>query len=225
MDNSFRYRHHISYKLQKAYGSLRILYPYRSYLPQKVKLMLCDSLVLSHLNFGSQLYSPCLDFKCKQKVQKLQNSCLRYTYGIRKYQHISHKLKTSKWLNMENRFTLARASLYHTIILTQKPAYLYNKVTYRTDIHNVNIRRKDLITLPQYKLSLFRRSFTYDLYILYNSLSTNTKQLTKKHFKKHLFKTLFDSQWKYLRAFYIFIYICVFVYLHGMETDVAFKYD
>lgn len=103
MDNSFRFRVHISSCLKRAYGTLKLLFPHRSFFSVKLKLHLCESLVLSQFNYCSQVFSPCLDSVTLNRVQRLQNSCLRFSYGIRKYQHISYKLQDAKWLNMKNK--------------------------------------------------------------------------------------------------------------------------
>ena len=49
--------------------------------------MLCDSLVLSYFNYFDVIYSQYLDLNDKNRIQKVQNSCLILIFG-----HISHKL-------------------------------------------------------------------------------------------------------------------------------------
>lgn len=197
MDNTFRYKTHINTCLRKSYTSLKLLYPLRSILPIKTKICLCDSLVLSRLTYGSQVFSSCLDVEDNMKLQRLQNSCLRFIYGIRKYAHISHKLKDAKWMNMKNRFHYHRATLYHSIVSNKKPAYLYNKIRFRTDVHNVNIRRKNIITPPLHRLALLERSFSYDIYRVYNNVPANLKILTKKAFGRAYSGHLFQNQWEW----------------------------
>lgn len=186
IDNSFRYRKHVNKCLQRSYGCLKLLYPHRSYLSAGVKLQLCNSLVLSKLNYCSQVFSPCLDSETRYKIQKLQNSCLRYAYGIRKYQHVSHKLIVAGWLNMSQRFAIQELCLYHSVLQKKMPAYLYNKIRFRTDVHNINIRRRNSISVPLHKLSMFERSFTYRIYKTYNPLPENLKSCDAKNFKKRL---------------------------------------
>lgn len=186
VDNSFRYRQHVSKCLQRAYGSLRLLYPHRTYLPQKIKISLCSTLVLSQLNYCSEIVSPALDYDTWYKIQKLQNSCLRFIFGIRKFQHISHKLTEINWLNIRNRFKIRELTLYHSVITTMKPSYLYRKITFRTDVHNVNIRRKDKITAPKHRTTLFERSFTYRIFSTHGDTSEEAKRFPKNKFKNYL---------------------------------------
>lgn len=194
MDNTFRFRDHVSKCLQRAYFSLKMLYPHRKFLTSELKLSLSNSLVLSQLLHCSQVFSPCLDAVTMRKIQTLQNSCLRFSYGVRKYQHISDKLVTSGWLNMENRFRFHRLCLYHKIIVSELPSYLHDKIRYRTDIHNINIRRRHLLSLPKYRLSLFRRSFAYRICIEYNALPETLKVMTTGAFRINVFRLLRLSQ-------------------------------
>lgn len=194
MDNTFRYKSHVSKCIQRAYANLKMLYPHRSLISSHLKTTLCESLVLSHVWFGSPVYFPCLDSETMLKLQRLQNSCLRYIYGIRKYEHVSHKLREVSWLNVKNRLLLLSATFYHRILLTKSPPYLYARIRYRTDIHNVNVRRKNMISLPKYKLTLFKRSFTYHIWQTYNGISESTKDLPIARFRKALWEGLFATQ-------------------------------
>lgn len=194
MDNTFRYKQHINNCLKKAYGSMKMLYPHRKYLPLRVKRLLCGSLVLSRLDYCSQVYAAALDVADQVRVQRLQNSCLRFCFGIRKYQHISHKLLDINWLTMQHRFLLRAAVFFHRLIISKEPAYLYRKITFRTDIHNLNIRRKNLIYPPSFKTVLSERSFTFQVYKVYNSVPNSFKCLSVPAFKTAMFRMLWGLQ-------------------------------
>lgn len=51
-------------------------------------------------------------------------------------------------LNMSNRRLLHAAVLYNTVTL-HKPAYLSNKIKFRSDIHNTNVRSASYYYLPE----------------------------------------------------------------------------
>lgn len=65
--------------------------------------MLWVTLVLSHFNYCNFIYSPYLTAKDKSRIQKVQNWCCCFIYKLRRYDHVSHKMKELGWLNMENR--------------------------------------------------------------------------------------------------------------------------
>lgn len=147
MDNTFIYKSHIAKCADKAFPNLKMLFPLRSILPYSTKLMLCNSIVLSNFNYCCQIFAPCSDALNKYKGQK-DHTCLRYVYGIRKYQRISHKLTEARWLDMTDRFLAMSACLYYKIICNKLRQYLYNKITFRTDVHNLNLRFKSRLTPP-----------------------------------------------------------------------------
>ncbi|XP_031359025.1 uncharacterized protein LOC116182622, partial [Photinus pyralis] len=92
IDCKLRFTQHIDNLIASAYGQLRSLYSSRHILGTKHKAVLCDSLVLSRFNYCDVLYGPCLLAKDRDRIQRVQNSCLRFVFGIRKYDRISHTL-------------------------------------------------------------------------------------------------------------------------------------
>nr|CAH7738566.1 unnamed protein product [Callosobruchus chinensis] len=107
----WKFKNHIINKVQQAaFLSLRNLYRSRHSLSAELKKNLCESLVLSHCNCNV-VYMPSLDVSCKYKIQKIQNACIRYIFGLRLRHHVSHKLRDLKWLNMSNRLKLHLACL------------------------------------------------------------------------------------------------------------------
>lgn len=183
IDERLRFCEHVQSLLRKAYATLRLLYNNRYILNQKLKLQLCDALVLSIFNYGDVVYHSCLDSVHSDKIQKLQNSCLRFIYGIRRRDRISHALVWAGWLNMSRRRTLHCLCLYHKIILHKRPPYLYNKIKFRTDVHHINVRHRHALTIPLHRLEMFKRSFSYCVPNMYNRLPDSIKNLGLLSFK------------------------------------------
>lgn len=186
IDYKLRFREHIKRQIQKAYMNLKVIYSCRHYINFKTKILLCELLVLSNFSYLDTVYGPCVDTNDARRVQVVQNSCLRLIYGIRRRKRISHKLKCIPWLNMEKRRYLHSACLFHKIIKLKSPPYLYNKIKFRTDIHNINIRRKDELSVPVHKHSFFERSFSYNVCKVYNSIPPEYKTLPIDKLKKFM---------------------------------------
>lgn len=193
-ENNLRFRKHVNLMLKRSYFSLKLIYPNRHILDIGVKKMLCDSLVLSHFNHCDVVYDACLDSFDKKRIQKVQNSCMRLIFGIRRRAHISHKLKELNWLNMQSRRTLHQRCFFYKIINNRTPPYLHRKLSFRTDVHNVNVRRKDLLTVPKHSKELFKRSFSYNIVHSINSLDAGDMQMSYPLFKRKHFGLLFDNQ-------------------------------
>lgn len=193
IDYKLRFVEHISKAIQKAFAALKIIYSIRRILSYKCKVMLCDSLVLSHFNYADCIYGPCLDFITKRKIQLVQNSCMRLIFGIKKYQRITYKLKVIPWLNMDTRRYFHTTCIFHRIIYNKCPPYLLNKIRFRTDVHNINIRHKDVITVPVHTHTFFTRCYSYSVCKIYNSIPLRFKQMTPAKFKNEFYKYLLKN--------------------------------
>lgn len=147
--------------------------------------MLADSLVLSHYNYMDVVYNSCITKADATRIQRTQNNCLRFIFGLRKYDSITHKLKEINWLSMSERRLLHCCTLYHNIMTNKTPKYLYDKITFRNDIHSRNTRNNQLISPPRHSSSLYKRSFTYNIYNIYNAIPDHIKRLNPNQFKVH----------------------------------------
>ena len=215
LDNNFRYKKQISGYISSAYMKLRSLYPHRQDLSIPVKKRLCEALVLSQFSYCATIYHPCLDNADKVRIQRVQNSCLRYIFGIRKFDHISHKLRDVQWLNMYNRRELLSLCLFHKIIQHKSPRYLYQLISFRSDVHNINTRYRGRLSPPSHRLTLFTTSFQYQICNLYNGVEDAAKSLSLKTFRyfvrNKLFKLQCNSTYSlgYLEA--LLIFSCEFI--------------
>lgn len=194
LSTDLRFEKHIDSLIQRAFVTIKLLYGNRRLLSTNIKKTLCDALILSIFNYGDVIYGPNLTSQYRQKIQKVQNSCLRLIYGIRRNQRISYKLQEAGWLNMGNRRSLHSAILYHKIITFKTPPYLFRKLSFRTDVHNLNIRYKGTLSPPSFRTETYRRSFSYDVCKVYNALPSNIKMKNLVSFKKSLKVTLTNSQ-------------------------------
>lgn len=195
MDSGLRFSSHVNKCLQRAYCGLKMIYQIRYLLTQKTKSILCGHLVLSQFTYCDTVYGSCLTAADAGRIQRMQNSCLRLIFGIRKYQRISHTLKVNRWLNMQHRRFLHAACQYHNIIINKSPPYLYDRIKFRTDVHNLNIRFKGTLTPPIHRTETFKRSFSYQITYIYNQLPSELKTSKNVHsFKKQLIEVLFNKQ-------------------------------
>ena len=186
IDSGLRFGGHVSACLRSAYGTMRMLYPHRHMLDVGTKKMLCDSLVLSRFNHADSVYGPCLLEADVYRVQRVQNSCLRFIYGIRKFERVTHTLITAKWLNMRQRRLLHFLCLCHRVVVDKVPQYLYQKIQFRTDVHHLNIRHKGNITIPAHRTTTFERSFSYNVAKLYNGCPAELKSMSHVTFKRNI---------------------------------------
>lgn len=86
---------------------------------------------------------------------------------------------------MENLYKYNLTVFTHKILATSIPHYLREKLIFRHDMHNSNLRFADKLALPQYHTAMFQRSFTYNSVTLYNSLPSRLKNLPVNSFRKN----------------------------------------
>lgn len=178
IDTNLRFKEHIKKLLQKSYLKMKVLYANRFILNFKIRKKLCESLVLSLYHYCNIVFYPCLDLATKNRLQIVQNTCCRYIYNLRKFDHISDKRKELRWLNICNTVKLHFAMFLTRLLDTNLPTYLREKLIFRTAIHDRPLRDRGLLTMPQHHSAMFQRSFTYNAVSLYNSLDPDLKNCT-----------------------------------------------
>lgn len=136
IDRDLKFSLHTSKLIQKAYASLKTLYANRDFFSYKLRIILCETLVLSHFNYCNFVYGPFLSQKDLSRIQKVQNACVRFIFGIRKYDHITESYKKLNWLYINNRMTFHFGNFIYNIKINHSPSYLADKLIPRRVMHN-----------------------------------------------------------------------------------------
>lgn len=178
LDSDLRFSSHVSSLIQKSYAKLKILYMHKGIFDTNIKLRLSDSLVLSHLSYCDVVFWPALTQRDRESLQKLQNACLRFSYGVRKFDHISPPLHESGWLTIEERFQLHMCCLTYKVDILRMPSYLYEKLKRHSDLHGIHTRNREMYSVPKHNFQFFKRSFSYVSVDLFNSLPSNIRSST-----------------------------------------------
>ena len=195
-DENMSWVKHINKTVCKAYNSLRTLYRFKRFLSEGAKKSLCESLVLSHFNYCDCLF-PSLTKSLVEKIQKVQNSCVRFIYNLRKYDrdHISPLLQKLGWLNMSNRQLLHSYVIMFKIDKKLAPQYLIDLIPRNLSIHNYNTRAANEFRNCKCNLATKQNSFFPKIPSLYNKLPVTIKGCkTISSFKKQCKTNLFLKQ-------------------------------
>jgi hypothetical protein len=184
VDTDLRFSEHVNVCIRRAFANLKIIYSQKEILNESLRKMLCDSIVLSHFNFADVIYGPCLLSVDAYRIQLIQNCCVRLIGGIRgRERGVSAKLREIKWLRMNERRVLHSLVLFNKIIIMKRPNYLHEKIKFRHDIHNLDIRHKNDITIPGHVSANFERSFSFNIAKLYNKVPEIIKFYSGLKFK------------------------------------------
>ena len=175
-DESFTWTKHVNKIISSAFFKLRQVYRYKKFLSHKSMVNICESYVLCHFNYCDSVYFNITEI-LKHKIQKVQNTCVRFIFGLRKYDHISTCLKKLDTLNMENRRILHGLTLMWKIKNKVAPSYLVERITLHENVHRYNTRNRHNIVLDRSNTTLRQKSFFPFFSKLYNEVTSDTKYL------------------------------------------------
>lgn len=191
-DVDMRFKSHIANILKKSYCVLKSLYMNKYLLNFKIRKKLCESLIFPIIAYCLVSFYNCLDKNSKNRLQKLQNSCCRFVFGLRKYDHISEKINILQWLKIDNMYKYQTCNFTQKIISTKTPSYLFDRFIFRSDV-NRTLRYPNKLEFPVYSSSIFRRSYLYNAILLFNNIENNVKKMSLSTFRKKL-KEVYMSQ-------------------------------
>jgi hypothetical protein len=191
MDEGLRFEDHILEIMRNCFYRLKVLYRVRDYINVETRVKLCESLILSKLNYADTVFGGCLLGRTRKLVQRIQNACARYCFPVPRRSHITPVLNRNDLLNMSARYTYHFASLLFGVVIRQEPSYLYKKLKFSQRAIRITPR----LMCPRYRTAAFRGSFRYAATKCWNNLPPpikNSKSLTS--FKHRLRIFLLDNQ-------------------------------
>jgi hypothetical protein len=166
MDGGMRFENHVLDIMRNCFYRLKILYRIRECLNVDMRIKICETLVLSKLNYIDAVFGGCLLARTKKLLQRVQNACVRYCFSVPRYSHITPYLNQSGLLNMASRRALHFATLLFGVVRTGQPDYLYNKLQFS---HRPT-RLASLLLCPPHRTSAFRGSFRFAAAKCWNDL-------------------------------------------------------
>ena len=193
IDTQLRFKEHLKKLIQKSFFALKVLYSNRHILNKSLRKSLCETLVLSNFTYCDYIYGFCLDLESKNRIQRVQNACVRFICGLRKFDHISHLYRDLGWLKMnERRLLHFSCFLMKTLNNPCAPNSIKERLIFRNAIHNVNIRNVKKLTMPLHTTAIFKRSFSYNAVMQYNLIPQSYLTLSLANFKQKYKTFLFN---------------------------------
>jgi len=196
VDSSWSFEHHVTMKCRLAYSRLKMLFPLRHILSVPQKLLVTQSLIVSLFDYADVVYIPCLNKRLLHRIQLIQNSCLRLSYGIRKYDHISPSYQRSGWLNIYQRFIVHLCCTIYKTLHSNTPLYLRDLLHLNIESHSgmsIDTRHQNLLSCPSHHTKKFQNAFSYSSAKFYNSLPPHIRAETSlSSFKSKLTQFIFE---------------------------------
>lgn len=187
IDSNLNFTLHVTNVLKIAYARLKTLYKFKYVVNTAVKLKLTESLILSLFDYCDVVYGPCLSVYDAQRIQVLQNACMRFACNVKRRDHITPTYEKYCWNKMEIRRNIHYSCIVRKIIKTGNPQYLRLKLVFGEEIHNRNMRNVHLLHVPQHSTSLFQGSFSFYSSFIYNQIPSSIKNIISyKTYKKEV---------------------------------------
>lgn len=184
MNSRLKWDDHIAKATQAIYFGIRCLWTSAKLLPVKAKMDLVKSLLVPHIIYFDVIVGE-LDSRNFDILERAFKSMVRFIYGLRKYDHISHVTRTIFGVGLRDYLQYRRLLFMFNVIKTKKPAYLYNDLAC---LQSTRLRR-DLI-IPRFNYDQYFKSFFVFDAIKWNGLSSHIKRLESINvFKEKLLLT------------------------------------
>lgn len=195
IDSNLSWTAHIQEISRKFYSSLHPILRLKHFLPHKTKISLVNTLLLPIINYADICYIN-LSEELLNKLDRLLNTCIRFVFNLKKYDHVSEYRAKLKWLPIRERRKLTILCFLFKVLNDQNiPEYLKEKFEFTCDGHDYHLRSSHNLTLkmPVHRTSFLGNSFAVVAVHLWNALPEEIKKaknivifkgLTKKYFLK-----------------------------------------
>ena len=170
-DETLSFSKHVTKIVSNAIGRLKQAYRHKNFLTQEVRLIIVEYYVLAKINYCDILFQN-LTVELKNKLAKFQNWCVKFVFGLRKYDHVSDYYKKHKILRMEERRKLHTLTQVHKLKKGIGPEYLLKKLKSRKDTHDHNTRRRNDFEITLAKKDLNKNKFFNKSLTDYNNILT-----------------------------------------------------
>ena len=87
-DARMSWESHVKNLICRAYYRLKLAYRNSRFLTEESKVCVVETYILALFNFGCPVLQN-LSSKITDKIQKLQNACIRFIFNLRKFDHLT----------------------------------------------------------------------------------------------------------------------------------------
>lgn len=165
---------------KKVFRKFHSLNRLKRFLPLKTKKLLCTSLIFPTIEYGGIVFSN-ISGTLLSKLQTYQNACVRYIFGLRKYDHVSDPRRSLMWLTVEKRLELQTLCLLWKILNEESvPSYLHSSFHSLHSQHSHHTRSQHLLDIPLHRTDFMGKSFSVNAARLWNQLPTELRVLQSR---------------------------------------------
>lgn len=171
MNKHLTWNDHVSFIIRKVYTTLRILNQHRNTLSIDTKTKLVKTLLLPHFIYGNVIFSH-LSVETERHLKVCFNSCIRFIYNLRRYDHVSQYQSSILGIPLQKYFHLQLLVFLFKLIKFKEPTYLYEELSFSRS------QRTHNILIPTHHTNYLGNSFVVRGARLWNALPHRLKNLT-----------------------------------------------
>lgn len=175
---------HIDGLIKKLNSRIPLFYQIRNILPQDKKVLIFNSLSLSNIIYGIELYANKIDSNVK-RLQKCQNRILKILFIKNHFTNTNVLHKNIKIMKIKDLVQLRQLLLSHKVIHERhKVNTTHSSMIVNQPIRNLRNINNFTITAAHYE---YRNKITESACIFWNELSNDTKSIINRNaFKEHI---------------------------------------
>ena len=175
LDRTLSWKPHVDHLSSKVHRALYSLRFFRSSTTELLRHRLVKALIFPLLDYCS-IVTVDATYEQQSRIQRLQNACLRYIFGVKRSDHVTPFRQRLGWLRTETRRQYFTAVLMYKILHYRTPLYLHEMFEKRQLSRPFRGATRDL-TIPQVYTRRGKLSFRVQGVQLWNSLPGSIKYL------------------------------------------------
>lgn len=165
---------------QTVYATLRSLWFSNNILSTSIKLKLVRALLIPHFTYADVVMGE-PNTKTFNILSKAFNAMVRFVYNLRRFDHISHVLRSITGVPLREFLQLSRCTFLFNIINTKEPRYLFEKLKFQ---QSPRLHRNLIMKSCNYNFS--SSSFFFHDACFWNSLPPTIKNCTSRRIFKDM---------------------------------------
>ena len=169
-DETLSWNSEINNSIRIGYLKLKQAYRFKNFLSRNSKILIVQSYILSQFNYSSIILQNLTKFQI-DKLQKFQNTCVRFIMNLRKFDHISEAFSSLNLLKMYQIRDLQALTFMHKIVNHKAPSYLSSKLNFQGDHHAHHTRFRSNIKTSRFKTKYGQNRFFNSVANKYNTIS------------------------------------------------------
>ncbi|XP_034824832.2 uncharacterized protein [Maniola hyperantus] len=194
IDSSFSWIPQTNYVSRRLFAAVGSLKRWKNLLPIKTKISLAETLLLPILDYADSSYTD-LNEELLNKLERLQNLCIRFIYGLRKFDHITEYRTRLKWLTIRRRRDFHALTLLFSILYApHTPSYLKDRFLGAADRdRKLRSSTDNKLQTPRNCTKFYGKSLTVYVVQLWNALPKNIRDSKSLPIFKNRLKELYLS--------------------------------